>query len=273
MPPSPPAAQRPLALITGASGGIGEEFARRLARDGYDLVLVARSYGRLEEIAAELRQAHRVEVRVLAVDLAHPSGPQRVCDLLCEQASRVEVLINNAGVGIAGDFATLSEADLLLQMQLNMGAVVQLTRQLLPAMLARGAGRILNVGSTAAFQPGPGFAIYFATKAFVLSFSEALDWELRGRGVTVTCLCPGPVATGFAARATLQQSPMFRGGGMSVERCVDVGYRALRRGRRVVVPGVFNWLLSFGVRFAPRWLPMWISSRLVGRQAAAHAAK
>ncbi len=262
---APKPSNRPLAIVTGASGGIGEEFARRLAQNGYDLALVARSHARLEKLAGDLRRQYHARVQVLAVDLSHPAGPRRVVDLLADQASEVVVLINNAGYGVAGDFARMPETEIAGQMQVNMMAVAELSRRLLPGMLARKSGRILNVGSTAAFQPGPGMAIYFATKAFVLSFSEALASELRGTGVTVTCLCPGPVATGFAARADVGKSRLFRGGGMSVTRCVDVGYKALFKGRRVVIPGVMNWLLAFSVRFTPRRWVTWATKKLMER--------
>lgn len=254
---------RPVALVTGASGGIGAEFARRLARDGYDLVLVARSHAGLEKVAEPLRQECRASVLVLAIDLSHPSGAQRVFDQIAPLISRVEVLINNAGYGLAGEFAAAAETEILGQIQLNIIALTQLTRLILPELQRRGRGRILNVGSTASFQPGPRMAVYFATKAYVLSFSEAIAYEMAGSGVTVTCLCPGPVATNFMWRAQVRTSRLFRSGGMSIDRCVDAGYRALRRGKRLCVPGLFNKLLVFGTRLGPRALVTRIAAWMV----------
>jgi short-subunit dehydrogenase len=255
-----------LALVTGASGGIGEEFARRLAADGYDLALVARSHSRLEEIADSLRQAHGARVDVLAIDLSHPSGPARVLEQLGQHQSRLDVLINNAGYGLAGEFAVAPELEILGQIQLNVAALTQVSRLVLPGMLLRRRGRILNVGSTAAFQPGPRMAVYFATKAFVLSFSEAIAYEVRGSGVSVTCLCPGPVATGFMSRAQLESSRLFRRGAMPVEQCVDAGYRALLRGQTLCIPGMSNKLLVWSERFAPRWVVTRIAARMVERE-------
>ncbi len=211
MPTATSSSARPLALVTGASTGIGAEFARRLAADGHDLVLVARSYSRLERLAAELRQQHGIRADVLAVDLTLSSSVQRIADALGHRLDEVAVLINNAGFGLSGAFVKQSEQELVELMQLNMTTLVQLCRRVLPGMQARRSGRILNVSSTAAFQPGPGFAVYCATKSFVLSFSEALAHEVRGLGITVTCLAPGPVETerrlpGDATRPSIENS-------------------------------------------------------------------
>jgi short-subunit dehydrogenase len=255
---------RPLAVVTGASSGIGAEFARRLAADGHDLVLVARSYSRLERLAHELRQSHGIRAEVLAVDLTLPSAVQRIADALGDRLQDVSILINNAGFGLSGAFSNQSERDLVELMQLNMTTLVQLCRRILPGMLARRTGRILNVSSTAAFQPGPGFAVYCATKSFVLSFSEALAFEVSGTGVTVTCLAPGPVETEFASRATMHESPLFRWGKMSVRQCVDAGYRALQKGKRLKIPGLFNHMLAFGTRLSSRRLTTSLASWMLG---------
>ncbi|MFN7803652.1 MAG: SDR family NAD(P)-dependent oxidoreductase [Planctomycetaceae bacterium] len=266
MPTATSSSARPLALVTGASTGIGAEFARRLAADGHDLVLVARSYSRLERLAAELRQQHGIRADVLAVDLTLSSSVQRIADALGHRLDEVAVLINNAGFGLSGAFVKQSEQELVELMQLNMTTLVQLCRRVLPGMQARRSGRILNVSSTAAFQPGPGFAVYCATKSFVLSFSEALAHEVRGLGITVTCLAPGPVETEFASRATMHESPLFRWGKMSVRQCVNAGYRAMQRGRRLKIPGLFNHMLAFGTRISPRRLTTALASWMLGRR-------
>jgi short-subunit dehydrogenase len=195
----------PTALITGASAGIGLELARVFAKHGYGLALVARNQKRLEEIAAELKPA---AVQVIAMDLSLPDAPQELHRLV----PKVDVLVNNAGFGVYGKFAANSLPEELNMMQLNMTALVILTKLYLAGMLAARSGRIMNVASTAAFQPGPLMAIYYATKAFVLSFSEAIANELEGTGVTVTALCPGPTATEFQERGKMQNSGLVGSG-------------------------------------------------------------
>lgn len=245
--------RRPLAVVTGASGGIGLELARILAADGHDVALVARSAERLAAEAEELSRRHGIAAHVFAADLA-PAG---AADDLVRELSRAglepEVLVNNAGFGLRGAFAG-SDPDTLDDMiRLNVLALTRLTRLVLPGMLERGRGRVLNVASTAAFQPGPGMAVYYATKAYVLSFSEALAVELAGSGVTVTTLCPGPTATGFAAAAGLESSHLFRVGNvMTAREVARQGYAGMRQGRRVIVTGARNRLLAFGTRLAPR---------------------
>lgn len=242
-------------LITGASSGIGLELARLFAHDGYDLVLVARSLDKLDRLGAELAQRHGIRSHSVGADLAAPDAPGAIVETLRQTAVRVDVLVNNAGYGIYGPFATTdlrSELDLL---QVNIVALTHLTKLLVPEMLARGAGRILNVASTAGFQPSPFLAVYAASKAYVLSFSEALGEELAGTGVTVTTLCPGPTVTGFQARAGMEGVRLFRGPLlMDAAPVARAGYEGLMRGRRLVVPGVGNKLLMESVRFAPRRL-------------------
>ena len=220
----------------------------------------------MERLAAELRQQHGIRADVLAVDLTLSSSVQRIADALGHRLDEVAVLINNAGFGLSGAFVKQSEQELVELMQLNMTTLVQLCRRVLPGMQARRSGRILNVSSTAAFQPGPGFAVYCATKSFVLSFSEALAHEVRGLGITVTCLAPGPVETEFASRATMHESPLFRWGKMSVRQCVNAGYRAMQRGRRLKIPGLFNHMLAFGTRISPRRLTTALASWMLGRR-------
>ena len=238
------------ALVTGASGGIGEEFARLLAADGYRLVLVARREDALDKLAKELGAQNGVDGhRVIAADLSCRGEAERVA----VEAGPVDVLINNAG---HADFGPFTKADLAKNvgvMELNMVSLTVLTRLVAEGMVERHEGRILNVASTAAFQAGPLMAVYYATKAYVLSFSEALAEELRGTGVTVTALCPGPTASGFQSRAEMESSRLVKG--RTLARASDVariGYRAMKRGDVVVVPGLRNKILASSVRFTPR---------------------
>jgi hypothetical protein len=237
-------------LITGASGGIGYELAKLCARDHHDLVLVARSADKLAQIAAEL-QGHGVTVKTIPLDLGTPPAPKFLFGQL--EGTTIDILINNAGYGAFGEFARMPEEEILGQINLNITALTELTRLLLPVMLQRRAGQIMNVASTAAFQPGPLMAVYYATKAYVLSFSEAIANELRNSGVTVTCFCPGATHTGFAKRAGTENSRLFKQvGAMSAEKVARDGYRALMQGRTVAISGAHNWVAAQSVRFAPR---------------------
>jgi short-subunit dehydrogenase len=247
---------RQTALVTGASGGIGLELARLFAAGGYDLVLVARSAGRLEELAGELRGLHGVAVRVLARDLARPESPEELHRELAEAGVLVDVLVNNAGFATYGPFVEIDLGRELEELQLNVVTLTHLTKKLLPGMIARRRGGVLNVASTAGFQPGPLMAVYYATKAYVLSFSEALAEELRGTGVTVSALCPGPTATGFQQRASMEESKLGSGllktaDAASVARA---GYEGFRAGRRVVIPGLINKIGVQSLRVSPRAL-------------------
>lgn len=238
----------PLALITGASGGIGLELARIFAREGYGLALVARNRERLEQLAAELKPA---AVRVIARDLTLSGAPEEIQ----REVPQVDVLVNNAGYGLFGRFTETPLAEELGMLQLNMTALVVLTKLYLPGMAAARSGKILNVASTAAFQPGPLMSVYYASKAFVLSFSEAIASELQGTGVTVTALCPGPTATGFQARSKLEKSRLLqRMKVMDARSVAEAGYRGLMAGKAVVIPGVLNKLLALSVRLGPRRL-------------------
>ena len=245
----------PTALITGASSGIGLELARLFARDRYDLVLVARRLDRLDRLGAELAQGHRIRSRSVGADLASPDAPEAVVETLRQAGVRVDVLVNSAGYGQYGPFASADGRTALDLLQVNVVALTHLTKLLLPEMVARGSGRILNVASTAGFQPSPFLAVYAASKAFVLSFSEALAEELAGTGVTVTALCPGPTVTEFQARAGMEGVRLFRGPlMMDAASVARQGYDGLMRGHRLVVPGLGNKLLMESVRFAPRRL-------------------
>jgi short-subunit dehydrogenase len=238
-------------LITGASGGIGYELAKLFARDSHNLVLVARSADKLGQVATELR-VRGVTVKTIALDLAAPPAPKFLFDQLQREGVVVDILVNNAGYGVYGDFAQMPEPEILGQLDLNIRALTELTRLFLPLMLARRSGRIMNVASTAGFQPGPLMAVYYATKAYVISFSEAIANELRNSGVTVTCFCPGATHTGFAARAGVEKSRLFKVGAMSAQKVALDGYRAVMEGRTLAISGTRNWLVAQSTRFAPR---------------------
>jgi short-subunit dehydrogenase len=245
---------RETVLITGASSGIGGELAKLFAADGSSLVLVARREDRLQKLAQELRDEHGTDARVLPGDLAQGYTPDRLCEQLCAHGIAVDVLVNNAGFGARGAVADLPLERQVELIQVNVTALTHLTRLLLPGMLERHRGAILNLSSTAGFQPGPNMAVYYASKAYVLSFTEGLAEELSGTGVTATCLCPGPTATEFAAGAGMESSRLFRLGAMDQATVARAGYRGLRRGDVVVVPGARNRAMAASVRFAPRAL-------------------
>jgi short-subunit dehydrogenase len=240
------------ALITGASSGIGRALAHLFAADGYGLVLAARGVPALETLRGELVARHRVPVRITGVDLSSLDGADRLHADLLRAGDRIDVLVNNAGVGIQGSFVELPLDRQLHMMTLNMTSLTTLTRLLLPPMIERRRGGVLNVGSTAAFQPGPFMAVYYATKAFVVSFSEAIAEELRGTGVSVTCLAPGPTATNFAAEAGATTSRLFRGDTMTAEEVAGIGYEGWKRGESLVIAGARNRLGQLIVRLAPR---------------------
>jgi short-subunit dehydrogenase len=244
---------RPIAVITGASSGIGEEFARQLASRGYDLVLVARRLERLKTLAGKLREVHQVECAAVEADLSFPGDRDRLCDALEGDKSRMEILVNNAGFGTHGFF---HETDLQRELEMinvNCAAPVHLTKRFLPWMLERKKGFVLNVASLSAFTPGPVMAMYFATKAFLLSFSEALWEECRDTGVNVLALCPGPVRTEFQGSAGI--SPKARSSGtapLPVERVVDDALRGLFDGKRVVIPGYQARIAATLSRITPK---------------------
>lgn len=253
----------PTALVTGASSGIGLELATLLARNGHDLVVVARNRDRLEAIAGGLREEFGVAVTVMAKDLAAPGAPGEVARELSASGTVVDILVNNAGVGVYGLFASTPPERDPEMIQVNVAALTHLTRLFLPGMLERRRGRILNLASTAAFQPGPLMAVYYATKAYVLSFSEALANETAGTGVTVTTLCPGPTLTEFQSRAGFGNVPLFKGplvmGAADVARA---GYEGMMRGQRLVIPGAINKTLVQALRVTPRRLVTAIARRL-----------
>lgn len=246
---------KPVALVTGASSGIGLELARLLAADRRDLVLVARTRGRLEEIARELEQQHGISALVLAADLANPAEPHRVLREVEAHGLEIEILINNAGFGLGGFFVETSLEVELEMIQVNITSLTVLAKGALRGMVARRRGRIMNLASTAAFQPGPLAAVYYATKAYVLSFSEAIANEAGGTGVTVTALCPGPTRTGFQERARVGETRLFHSPlVLDAPAVARAGYRGMMKGKRIVIPGFANQLQVQSERLAPRRL-------------------
>jgi hypothetical protein len=245
--------QRQTALVTGGSGGIGLEIAKVLARKGFDLVLVARKRDTLEAAAGQPEGKYGARVHVFAADLRRAEAPQAIFDFLHNENIPIEVLVNNAGFGVGGEFADTKLQRELEMIQVNIAALTHLTKLFLPAMIKRKSGRVLNVASTAAFQPGPLMAVYYATKAYVLSFSQALAEELRNSGVTVTALCPGATATDFAATAGVGNSKLFTAFGIAhPDDVAELGVAAMMHGRRVAIPGIKNKIVAQANRFAPR---------------------
>jgi short-subunit dehydrogenase len=252
-----------LALVTGASAGLGEQFAHLFAEDGHDVVLVARRADRLEALAEQLRKGHDVKAHVIAADLTDPAAPQRLFDEVGQRGLQVEFLVNNAGFGSNGAFLDLDVAREAEMIEVNCTALLQLTHLFARPMRERKSGRILNVASTAAFQPGPYMATYYATKAFVVSFSEALAHELRGSGVTVTCHCPGATHTEFGAKAGNDKSLLFKRSGVAeAPEVARHAYRAMMRGETLAVHGVLNRIAMESVRFSPRFLVRTVAAAL-----------
>ncbi|MBP3893354.1 MAG: SDR family oxidoreductase [Atopobiaceae bacterium] len=251
-----------MALVTGASGGLGAEIARVLAQEGFDLLLVARSENKLQALKEELEVAHGIAAQVYPCNLAREDAALDLYDYVLGRGLRIDALVNNAGFGDSGAF---HEADWQRQrdmVQVNVIALMQLTRLFVPHMVKRGCGMVLNLSSVAAFSGGPYMSVYYATKAFVLSLSEALSEELRGTGVTVTALCPGPTATGFESAASMgASSTMFRHAASASEVARD-GYRAMRAGKAVCLQGAFTKVMAFGSRLVPRSVACKIALRM-----------
>ena len=238
---------KPVALITGASAGLGVEFARQLSKRGDRLVLVARRKERLDELAKELGNA-----RAVAIDLSKKDSAAKLMADVDSNGETVELLVNNAGFGLIGRFADLDATREREMIDLNVGALMDLCRAVAPAMIERKSGGILNVASTAAFQPGPKMAVYFATKAFVLSLSEALHEELRPHGIKVSCLCPGPTRTEFGDVAGFGGNGLFDRVAMEADQVVEVGLKGLEANDAVVIAGWLNKVTAASTRFAPR---------------------
>ena len=239
-------------LITGASSGIGLELAKRFAALGNNLILVARSESKLQDLSRDLIQQHSVHVEVVVADLAKVDAAKQLVSELDERKLIVNVLVNNAGFGELGKFAEIDVDRQMDMVRLNVVTVVQLTRLLLPEMLKRGSGGVINVASTAAFQPGPNMAVYYATKAFVLSFSDAIHEELIDTGIKVVCLAPGPTTTGFAEDSGMKSLKMFSANAMDVGVVADAAIRAYESNRALVIPGLKNKIGAFMNRLAPR---------------------
>ena len=253
------------ALITGASGGIGYELALLFARDGYDCILVARSQDKLKELAERVEREHRVKTLVLTKDLSRPSAVDEIYEEVTAASMQVDVLVNNAGFPVFGLF---NETDLQVELemlQVNVIALTALTKLVLKGMVERRAGRILNLASTAAFLPGPLMAVYYASKAYVLSFSEALSNELRGTGVTITALSPGPTRTGFQKRGVMEDSRLVQGNIADAASVALAGYRGLMAGRTIVIPGFTNRLIPIVARLAPRGMVTRVVRRMQER--------
>lgn len=242
-----------IALITGASSGIGYEFAKLFAQNKYNLVLVARSEQKLKQIADELKQKYGIAVKLIPKDLSTLNSPTEIFTELQKAGVKVDILINNAGFATYGFFSEIDIDAELQMMQLNMVTLTLLTKLFVKEMIKHKEGKILNVASTAAFQPGPLMAVYYATKAYVLSFSEAIANELEGSGVTVTALCPGPTESGFQSRANMESSKLVSGRQiMDAATVARIGYDGLMKGKTIVIPGLKNQLMTLSIRFTPR---------------------
>ena len=253
---------RPLALVTGASSGIGADLARELAKDGHDLVLTARTVPAMEALAAEL-QAHGATSIVIAADLARAGAAAELAGELEARGLQIDVFVANAGLGGLGRFDQMDPQRIDDILMINVVALTELTRLVVPGMVARRRGRVLLVASTASFQPGPRMAVYFATKSYVLSLGEALTYELRGTGVTVTTLCPGATATNFFKAAGANENFLPA---MSAAQVAQLGYRGLKAGRRVVITGMMNRILALGGRYGPHWLTLPATAALMLRR-------
>ena len=241
-----------IALITGASSGIGKALAENFAQDGYDVILAARSVSKMESQAADLQERYNITATVIAADLESNEGAANLYREIKNSGFMLSALANNAGYGTFGEFKDSTLQSELAMMQINMSTIVVLTKLFMPDLLATN-GKIINTASTAAFQPGPYMAVYYATKAFVLSFSEAIAAELEGTGVTVTALCPGLTASGFQDKADMHASALVKNKNLpTAEEVAALGYRAMQRGQRVYIPGVINWLMVQSLRFTPR---------------------
>jgi len=252
-----------VALVTGASSGIGRDLAHVLAEHGHDLILTARSEEALRALADELAAKHGIRATVLTADLANPAAPRALYEAVRAGGFEVEILINNAGFGASGRFDQIGLQTQLDMLQVNVAALTALTHLFLPGMLARNYGRVMNVASTAAYQAGPRLAVYYASKAYVLSFNDAVADELRHTNVTLTALCPGPTRTNFGERANVGTLPLFSQKVTMASRPVaEQGYAGMMRGKRTVITGWTNKLSAFGTRLVPRRTAAMLARRL-----------
>jgi short-subunit dehydrogenase len=253
------------ALITGASGGIGYELALLFAGAGLDCILVARSEEKLKELATRLESEYRVKTHVIAKDLSRPTAVNEIYEEVTAASMQVDVLVNNAGFPVFGPFVETDLQVELEMLQVNVIALTALTKLFLTGMVERREGRILNLASTAAFLPGPLMAVYYASKAYVLSFSEALSNELRGTGVAVTTLSPGPTRTGFQKRGIMEDSRLVQGQIADARSVALAGYRGLMAGKTIVIPGFSNKLVPWIVRLSPRGMVTRVVRRMQDR--------
>jgi short-subunit dehydrogenase len=251
------------ALITGASNGIGLELAKVHASKGGDLVLVARNKTKLDELKAELESQFKVSVYTIGKDLSANNSAQEVYDETTKQNIQIDYLINNAGFGDFGMFAETEWNKELQMINLNITTLTQFTKLYLQDMVKRKSGKIMNVASTAAFQSGPTMAVYYVTKAYVLSFSEAVDNEVSGKGVTVTTLCPGPTESGFQAAAAMEESNLVKGKKLpTAKEVAEYGYSSMMKGKTVAIHGMMNWIMANSVRFTPRALVVKLTRKI-----------
>lgn len=250
-------------LITGASSGIGVEFAKLFAKNGYNLILVARREERLVRVSEELSNKYHVNVMFIVKDLSEPSSPREIFNELREKNVHIDILVNNAGTQIFGEFQKTDIDAQVRLIQTNLISLTYLTHLAVEEMRKKGYGKILNLGSIASFGPGPLNAVYCATKAYVLSFSEAIASDLNGTGITVTTLCPGATQSEFAEKAKMTNTWLFKKMVMDAETVARIGYRALFKGKRVVISGFWNKLMILSARFTPRGLMLRISKLLV----------
>ncbi len=254
------------ALITGASAGIGLEFAKIFAKEKYDLIITARNGTKLNELATEIKNKHNVNVKVVVKDLSKQNAGEEIFDELKNENIVTDVLINNAGFGVFDNYWDVKLQDEKNMLQVNIMALTELTNLFAKDMANRGGGKILNVASTAAFQPGPTMAGYYASKAFVLSYSQAIDFELRKKGVQVSTLCPGPTITEFQIRANMEDLNLFKKGfTMSAEKVAQIGYYGLMKGKPVIIAGAMNKISAMSSKITPSKVSMkivnWLQSK------------
>ena len=253
-------------LITGGSAGIGLELARLFARDNWKLVLLARHRQSLLEVSEQLSHEFGIQSQIIVADLSHPHAVEEAYSQLQERQTSIQCLVNNAGFGANGDVDELPLELQLDMIQTNVTALVELTQRLLPQLMYF-RGKVLNVASTAAFQPGPHMAIYYATKAFVLSFSEAIAEELAPKGVHVSTLCPGPVPTGFQERAGIKETKLVKGPmTLPADEVARIGYEGLMKGKRLIIAGTLNRVMVQSLRFSPRRLVTKVSGALAKKK-------
>jgi uncharacterized protein len=251
------------ALITGASNGIGLELAKIHASNGGNLVLVARNKSKLDELKTELENQYKISVYTIGKDLSLANAAQEVYNETNQQKIQVDYLINNAGFGDFGMFVETNWNKELQMINLNITTLTQFTKLYLQDMVTRKSGRIMNVASTAAFQSGPTMAVYYATKAYVLSFSEAIDNEVSDKGVTVTSLCPGATESGFQAAAAMEESALVKGKKLPTSKEVaEYGYKSMLAGKTVAIHGMMNWIMANSVRFTPRAIVVKLTRKL-----------